>query len=40
MKIDPTIWERPVDGTNLAPGTLGEQLGDEVDLFVFLRHFG
>lgn len=43
-RVDGALWDRPVAGTNLVPGTLGDQLcdslGDEVDLFVFLRHFG
>jgi len=38
--VDPAVWDRPVAGTHLRPGTLGDQLGDGVDLFVFLRHFG
>ncbi|MGN6561692.1 MAG: hypothetical protein ACTHMJ_01330 [Thermomicrobiales bacterium] len=30
----------PVSGVNLAPGTFGEQIGDQPTLLVFLRHFG
>lgn len=37
--IPQSILERPVDGLNLRPGTLGDQLTGRV-LLVFLRHFG
>ena len=40
MRGNGAIWDRPVEGTNLEPGSLGDQLGEGVDLFVFLRHFG
>lgn len=30
----------PVTGVGLQPGTLADQLGDDVELLVFLRHFG
>lgn len=38
--IDPAIWQQPVDGLNLRPGTLANQLSDGPTLLVFLRHFG
>jgi hypothetical protein len=34
------ILKEPVAGVNLAPGPLGDQLGDGPTLLVFLRHFG
>ena len=34
------IAAMPVEGPNLAPGTLLDQLGPEPTLLVFLRHFG
>lgn len=38
-KIPARLLNRPVDGINLKPGTLADQLG-EWTLLVFLRHFG
>ncbi len=38
--IAPEVLDLPVAGVNLAPGTLGDQLGDRLTLLVFLRHFG
>jgi hypothetical protein len=32
--------DRAVTGVGLVPGTLRDQIGDEVTLLVFLRHFG
>ncbi|HKK53283.1 MAG TPA: SelL-related redox protein [Myxococcota bacterium] len=32
--------DAPVNGVNLVPGTLRDQLGDGITLLVFLRHFG
>lgn len=32
--------DTPVDGLNLRPGTLRDQLGPAPTLLVFLRHFG
>ena len=44
MKAGDTIPDELLDsvvtGMNLAPGTLRNQLGTDVTLFVFLRHFG
>ena len=34
------LLARPVRGRNLRGATLGEELGDEPRLLVFLRHFG
>jgi hypothetical protein len=34
------VLDRPVEGTNLQPGTLADQLGPGDTLLVFLRHFG
>lgn len=39
-RIPDAVLDRPVNGLNLAPGTLRDQLGDELVLLVFLRHFG
>ena len=39
-RIPEAVLKQPVAGVNLAPGTLGDQLGDELTLLVFLRHFG
>ena len=39
-QIDTTILQTPVDGLNLQPGSLQEQLGTTPTLVVFLRHFG
>jgi hypothetical protein len=39
--IDPQILAQPVDGLNLAAGTLGDQIDPgKPTLLVFLRHFG
>lgn len=39
--LDPQILSQPVDGLNLKPGTLGEQIDPaRPTLLVFLRHFG
>jgi hypothetical protein len=34
------LLERPVEGRRLRGRTLGEELGEEPTLVVFLRHFG
>ena len=39
-RIDPTVLDRPVEGVNLRPGTLRDQLGARPTLLYFLRHFG
>ncbi|MGH0036611.1 MAG: SelL-related redox protein [Myxococcota bacterium] len=39
-RIADDLLARPVNGLNLVPGTLGDQLGQELSLLVFLRHFG
>lgn len=38
--IPPSLLQRAVQGHNLQPGTLAEQMGDKPTLLVFLRHFG
>lgn len=39
--IPETAWNHGVISTpNLVPQTLGEELGDEPTLMVFLRHLG
>jgi hypothetical protein len=39
--IDSQILSQPVDGVNLKPGTLGDQIDPaRPTLLVFLRHFG
>ncbi|MFP4435683.1 MAG: SelL-related redox protein [Chloroflexaceae bacterium] len=38
--IDRSILDMPVEGVNLRPGTLADQLGPAPTLLVFLRHFG
>jgi hypothetical protein len=38
--IDRELLAKPVKGVKLRPGTLGDQLGKEPTLLVFLRHFG
>ena len=39
--IPDAILQSPVDGLNLAPGALADQLGSEAPtLLVFLRHYG
>jgi len=41
MKTIPqSVLESPVEGVNLRPGMLQAQLGAELTLLVFLRHFG
>ena len=40
QKIDSEILNKEVSGVNLRAGTLKDQLGDQVTLLVFLRHFG
>lgn len=39
-ELDPGVWSLPVEGRNLRPGTLGDQLGVGPTLLVFLRHLG
>ncbi len=34
------ILKAPISGLNLRADTLGEQLGSEIQLLVFLRHLG
>jgi hypothetical protein len=34
------LLSAPVEGVNLRPGTLRDQLGDVPTLLIFLRHFG
>jgi hypothetical protein len=38
--IAPELWGLPVEGLNLRPGNLADQLGSEVTILAFLRHFG
>lgn len=38
--VDNSAWTRQVEGVNLKPGTLADQVGDGPTLLVFLRHFG
>ena len=38
--IPPSVFQQPVEGVNLQPGTLADQVGDRPTLLVFLRHFG
>lgn len=40
LPLSPDVLSLPVTGVNLGPGTLADQLGDDVTLLVFLRHFG
>lgn len=40
LNIDSEIWQQPVQGVNLQPGTLADQLQPGPNLLVFLRHFG
>lgn len=40
QRIPAALLSRAVTGPNLAPGTLGDQLGTELTLLVFLRHLG
>ena len=40
-ELDLQILSQPVDGVNLKPGTLGDQIDPQrPTLLVFLRHFG
>jgi hypothetical protein len=39
-RIPTEILDTAVEGVNLRPGTLRDQLGNEASLLVFLRHFG
>ncbi|NOK57423.1 MAG: hypothetical protein GFH27_549309n158 [Chloroflexi bacterium AL-W] len=39
-QIDTAMLQTPVNGLNLQPGPLHEQLGTTPALVVFLRHFG
>ncbi len=38
--IPAELTGRMVSGVNLSPGSLGDQLTDDVTLLIFLRHFG
>ena len=38
--IPPLVFQQPVEGVNLRPGTLADQMADTPTLLVFLRHFG
>lgn len=38
--ISTEILDAPVEGRNLAPGSLRDQLSEPRALLVFLRHFG
>lgn len=41
MNIPTAIWQQPVEGLNLQPGSLANQLTPhQPTLLVFLRHFG
>lgn len=40
QSLPATVLDTPVEGVNLRPGTLREQLGDTPTLLIFLRHFG
>jgi hypothetical protein len=40
QQINSEILDLPVEGANLQPGSLRDQLGDRPTLLVFLRHFG
>ena len=40
VAIPDALLDQPVNGPNLIPGTLRDQLGEELTLLVFLRHFG
>lgn len=39
-RISDELLDRFVSGANLSPGSLGDQLGEGLNLLVFLRHFG
>ncbi|MEM1126406.1 MAG: peroxiredoxin-like family protein [Bacteroidota bacterium] len=38
--VPASVLDHPVEGVNLTPGTLRDQLGETPTLLVFLRHFG
>ena len=40
MRISEDVLGQAVTGVNLMPGSLGDQLGQDPVLLVFLRHFG
>lgn len=40
LPVPAEALQAPVNGVNLMPGTLGDQLGTETHLLIFLRHFG
>jgi hypothetical protein len=40
IPLDPSVLDAPVEGRNLRPGTLRDQLGSRPILLVFLRHLG
>ena len=40
MQLSDEILSRKITGRNLKTSTLGEELGDETRVLVFLRHFG
>ena len=39
-KISDDLLNRPITGLNLTFPTLGQELGNDQTLLVFLRHFG
>lgn len=39
-EIDLETWSRPIAGANLKGATLAEEIGDDVAVLIFLRHFG
>lgn len=39
-QIPAEVLDAAVEGVNLRPGTLRDQLGADATLLVFLRHFG
>jgi hypothetical protein len=40
QRIPTEILDCPVEGVNLRPGALRDQLGEATSLLIFLRHFG
>ncbi len=40
IPLDPSVLDAPVEGRNLRPGPLRDQLGSRPTLLVFLRHLG
>jgi hypothetical protein len=40
MPLDPTVLDAPVEGRNLGPGSLRDQMGARPTLLIFLRHLG